>query len=326
MPGTRRGSARLDGNRRENTDDTMTHAKPARFSRMLPRALPRILPGARLSIRQTICLAICLAICLTICLAAALTAALARTSGAVNQTESPRVEVRVGGYHFPPFVDTAIAPPQGVTIEVIALLNAMQDRYRFVFAPTSSTRRYADFQRGAYDVILFEDPRWGWGNVAHVASPSLMEGGEVFVAKAMHGRGQEFFRSLAGRRVLGFVGYHYAFAGFETDPAQLLQRHNTVLTTSHEGNILAVLQGDADLAVVTACHLDMLFHANPSLRERLLVGETPDQSTRHAALVRPGAPVTMDELRPWLQTLADSGALAALLGHPPTHCPVLPLP
>ena len=64
--------------------------------------------------------------------------------------------VKVGGYAFPPFVDMSSGQPAGITPDLINALNALQDRYRFVFFLTSPKRRYYDFKKGLYDIIFLK--------------------------------------------------------------------------------------------------------------------------------------------------------------------------
>ena len=76
--------------------------------------------------------------------------------------------VRVGAAHFPPYT---VRPEQGADTgllpQLVEALNALQTDYQFVLVPTSIPRRFRDFQQGRVDMAIFENPKWGWQDIAH---------------------------------------------------------------------------------------------------------------------------------------------------------------
>jgi len=159
-------------------------------------------------------------------------------------------QVRVGGYHFPPYLFKPEAPqPRGLVPELLQALNRLQDEYRFVLVPTSATRRYRDLENGRYDLILFESSQWGWQDTPHLGLPLDIEDAEVYVAAAAPGRGQEYFADFAGKRMALYSGYHYGFAGFNANQDFLIRNFNAVLTYSHDSNLLMLLHD----RVITDC-------------------------------------------------------------------------
>ena len=103
-------------------------------------------------------------------------------------------EVRVGGYHFPPYLDKPESPyPQGLVPELLRALNAAQQQYRFVLVPTSATRRYRDLESGRFELMFFESTRWGWQGTSYLALGLDIDDAEVYVAAAEPGRGQDYF-------------------------------------------------------------------------------------------------------------------------------------
>lgn len=220
-----------------------------------------------------------------------------------------RLLVKVGAYEFPPYLDER---GEGVTPAFVELLNREQAEFRFEIVPTSPQRRFDDLQRARFDVIAFESLDWGWRKLPVSASRVFLGDGEVFVARKGPGVGQPYFDRLEGKSILGRLGFHYAFAGFNADPDLLERRFNARLTVTHEGNLRSVAAGRADLAIVTRSYLVQFLRRDPSLAERLLVSDRMDQVYAHTMLVRNGAPVGVDWINGMLDRLEAEGKLAAL--------------
>lgn len=232
--------------------------------------------------------------------------------GAVAQAKEV---VLVGGYEFAPFVEThGGEQPSGVTLDLIRLLNGSQDDYEFRFVLTSPTRRYRDFEAGRFDMLLFESPDWGWTarRLPVEASAEFLSGGEVYIAPAMPGRGQDYFADLRGKRIAGILGYHYAMADFEADPAVLRGRYNMTLVNSNEASIALVLSRRVDAAIVTIAYLKRFLRGDPDAAAKLLVSARLDQTYSHRALVRAGGRPSAAEMSALLARLEREGALARL--------------
>lgn len=223
------------------------------------------------------------------------------------------LEVRVGGYHFPPYV---IRPEQrsddGLLAQLLAALNRAQNEHSFVLVPTSVTRRYRDFEQGRFDIIFFESPTWGWQGIAFEGVDMRLEDQELFVAAQAPGRDQRYFDDLGGKRLALYQGYHYAFADFNPDQDYLAANYNAVLTYSHESNLQMIARDRADIALVTRSFLADFARREPLHAQQLLVSRRVDQIYRHNALVRPGASIDAATLQRLLQQLRDSGELARI--------------
>jgi ABC-type amino acid transport substrate-binding protein len=222
--------------------------------------------------------------------------------------------VRVGAYHFPPYVMKPESPHAGGLLpELLEALNAAQSDYRFELMATSVTRRYRDFEQGRFDVILFESPSWGWQDIELEAIDLQIDDAEVYVARAEPGRGQEYFSQLKGKRLALYNGYHYGFANFNADQDYLTREFGAVLTYSHDSNLLMLLRGRADIAVITRSYLDMYRQRHPKESDDLLVSERIDQAYHHHALLRPRAPLSAQQFAEVIQAVRDNGRLAELL-------------
>ncbi len=225
-----------------------------------------------------------------------------------------QIVVKVGGYDFPPYVQEKDGKFNGLTLDLIEMLNAFQSKYRFEFLPTSSMRRYEDFNNGTYDVILFESVDWGWQEIPVDVSRKFASDCEVFVAKALPKRTQKYFDVLKGKSLLVYLGYHYPFAAYDADPKRLLAKFNARTTISHEANIRSVLAGRADLAVVTRSFLAKFLRDHPAEIPRLMVSQRVEQTYHHTMLVRKNIEPSMGELNGLIDRMEDAGYLSILLG------------
>ena len=218
--------------------------------------------------------------------------------------------VRIGAAHFPPYT---VRPEQGadtgILPQLVEALNAAQTDYQFVLVPTSIPRRFRDFEQGRVDMAIFENPDWGWQNIAHTSVDMHLEDAEVFVAERKPGRDQLYFADLAGKRLAVFSGYHYAFANFNPDPKYMADHFNATLTYSHDSNLLMVARGRADIALVTRSYLSDFMARNAEMAGQFLVSKRIDQVYHHYALLRPKAPISGAVFADLLKRLRDSGEL-----------------
>ncbi|MGE1175882.1 substrate-binding periplasmic protein [Pseudomonas sp. BW7P1] len=233
--------------------------------------------------------------------------------------------VRVGAAHFPPYTirpengaDTGLLP------ELVAALNSLQSDYRFELVPTSIPRRFGDFKDGRTDMAIFENPDWGWKNIPHVTVDMGLEDAEIFVAQNEPGRQQNYFADLKGKRLALYSGYHYEFASFNADPKYLADTWNATLTYSHDSNLLMVLRGRADIALVTRSYLFDYLLRNEKVRDELLVSQRIDQIYHHYAILSPKAPITGEAFGKLLQGLRDNGQMLKIFE--PYRIAVMPVP
>lgn len=224
--------------------------------------------------------------------------------------------IKVGGYEFPPFVNTKnMQGNHGATIDMIDSLNQIQSDYLFEYYPTSSKRRYMDFAAGRYDIIMFENIEWGWEGQPVEQSNVFMTGGEVYIAYNRQGRDQHFFDDIANKRMVGILGYHYGFANFNADESYLSERFNVLLSTDHLRNIRLILTDRpelAEVAVVTRSFLGQYLSDNPKHREKLLISDKLDQEYQHRILVRENAEISVNQVNELIIKLEDDGVMDKL--------------
>ncbi|WP_454876697.1 substrate-binding periplasmic protein [Pseudomonas farris] len=218
--------------------------------------------------------------------------------------------VRVGAAHFPPYtVRPESGADTGLLPQLVEALNQLQTDYRFELVPTSIPRRFNDFKEGRVDMAIFENPDWGWKDIPHTLVDMGLEDAEIFVAQKKPDRDENYFKDLTGKRLALYSGYHYEFANFNADPKYLADAYKATLTYSHDSNLLMVLRGRADIALVTRSYLSDYLLRNEKVGEQLLVSQRVDQVYHHYALIRPQAPITGEAFGKLLQGLQDNGQM-----------------
>lgn len=218
--------------------------------------------------------------------------------------------VRVGAAHFPPYtVRPESGADTGLLPQLVEALNQLQTDYQFELVPTSIPRRFGDFKQGRVDMAIFENPDWGWKDIPHTGVDMGLEDAEIFVAQKKPDRDENYFKDLTGKRLALYSGYHYEFASFNADPKYLADTYKATLTYSHDSNLLMVLRGRADIALVTRSYLSDYLLRNEKVGEQLLVSQRVDQVYHHYALIRPQAPITGEAFGKLLQSLRNNGQM-----------------
>lgn len=218
--------------------------------------------------------------------------------------------VRVGAAHFPPYtVRPEKGDDTGLLPQLIEALNAVQRQYLFVLVPTSIPRRFRDFQEQRIDMAIFENPAWGWTQIAHDSVDMGLEDAEIFVTHRIQERDEGYFAELKGKRLALFNGYHYAFADFNSSPEYLVRHYQATLTYNHDSNLSMVQRDRADIALVTRSYLSDYAQREPASAAELLASQRVDQVYRHYALLRPRAPISAEAFGRLLQQLREDGQL-----------------
>ncbi|MEN3164859.1 transporter substrate-binding domain-containing protein [Tistrella mobilis] len=247
--------------------------------------------------------------------AAVITVAGVLAQAAMAAGAEPKI-VRVGGYQFAPYVSFGEGGtgPQGLTVELIALLNQIQDTWRFELVPTTPLRRYDDFARGRFDVMFFEMAGWGWSrrDIPLDVSDTIATDREVFIAQLYAGRDKSWFAGVKATKIAAILGYHYAFADFAGDPDEMRRRFDLVLVNDNAAVIELVLLGRVEAGVVTQSFLSRYLADRPNDLARLLVSDQVDQLYDLRVLTRPGLDPDAAAIRGLLARLDRAGRLAPL--------------
>lgn len=217
--------------------------------------------------------------------------------------------VKVGAYPFLPFVDKS----GGLTADLLQAMNTFQTDYRFQLVNTSPNRRYRDMADGTFNVIFFENIKWGWDARLVDASKVFLQGdGEVYVALKQPGRGQEYFKTLEDKHILGVTGYHYGFADFEADPSVLAHKFHMTFSPDNEVSLRNLLAERGDVAVITKSYLNSYQAKDPQALSKLLVSDRLDQIYAHTVLVKKGSKPTAQDIEALLDKMEAAGVLKKL--------------
>lgn len=231
----------------------------------------------------------------------------------ISSASQDRQQVLVGLYHFPPFVFKQGESVTGPGTELLYAMNAVQDNFHFTPIAISAVTRHQILELGRIDMSMFEQPEWGWNGRNVEMSDVIHDGAEVYIAQALPGRNQSYFEQFNDKRMIGVRGYHYGFAGFNSDPAYLTENHNMVLTPSNLGSIQMVLKGNrGDIAVVTRSFLAHYLMQHPDHREQLLISEKLDQHYQLRIALQKGLEFRIDHLNQIVNTLHKKGIIDKL--------------
>ncbi|WLD58095.1 transporter substrate-binding domain-containing protein [Salinispirillum sp. LH 10-3-1] len=223
-----------------------------------------------------------------------------------------RERIYVGAYDFPPYlvVEDGV-PVGGITLTLMDHLNAHQSDYEFVLYFTSAARRFNDLASGRFSLMLFENPAWGWSReqISAQPLPQFFDDREVYIARQESGRNQDYFSDLTQRRMAGILSYHYGFSDFNNNPDYLREEFNMILVSTQSALIELVLEGRAEIAVVSQVFLQQFLHANPDKVQQILVSDQHDQIYQHHVLAASERAALVQQVLVWLAELAAADVL-----------------
>lgn len=221
--------------------------------------------------------------------------------------------VLVGVVVFPPYiVKSAGSTGETLSVELLDLMNAFQQQYHFEAVSSGPVRRFKDFDLGKYDLSTFDSLEWGWKGRPVEASEVYLHGAEVYVALVEPGRDERYFSDFNHKAMIGMLGYHYGFAGFDNSPEMLRREFNMQLTNDNESTIKLLLAGRGDIAVVTEAYLNGYLARHPEDRAKLLISKRKDQTYAHTIIVRKGIRPTVEEINNLLRAMRKAGVLDPL--------------
>jgi len=219
--------------------------------------------------------------------------------------------VKVGVYDFAPYVFIT-DKTTGITVQMIAEMNNFQKKYEFIAVPTTSRRRYSDFEKNKFDMMIFESKNWGWQKYPMVVSQTFVTGFEVYVTQAKPGRGQDFFSDFKNKAMIGVLGYHYQFADFHAELDYLEKNFNILQTDSQKRSLELILNNRGEIAVLTKEYLNYHFSHSPADKKKLLISDKFDQIYRHTILVRKNSVPSVRYINKLLEQMKQKGTLKPL--------------
>ncbi|WP_157826705.1 substrate-binding periplasmic protein [Colwellia sp. 12G3] len=219
--------------------------------------------------------------------------------------------VKVGVYDFPPYAFIS-NKTTGITVQMIAVMNKFQQKYEFVAVPTTARRRYSDFEKDKFDMMIFESKNWGWEKYPVAVSNTFVTGAEVYVTQKKPGRGQDFFSDFKNKAMVGVLGYHYQFAGFNAEQEYLEKNFNLLQTSSQKKSLELILNDRGEIAVLSKEYLKYHFAHSPEDKSKLLISNKFDQIYQHTILVRINSAVSPSYINKLLGEMEQKGILKPL--------------
>lgn len=215
--------------------------------------------------------------------------------------------VKVGVVEFPPYIQIeANGQVKGMIAVLFEFLNSTQKEYYFQPVVTTAMRRHRDFKNETYDLSFFDNIDWGWDKNTVDATNVFMTGKEIYIALKKPERGETYFSDFSQKSMVGMLGYHYGFAGFNSDPNYLRKKFNMQTATSNEGSIKMILFERGDIAIVSDAFLNDYLKRHPEDRPKILVSEKVDQKYTHTIIVRKGTRPNVQEMNVLLEKFKQS--------------------
>jgi ABC-type amino acid transport substrate-binding protein len=211
------------------------------------------------------------------------------------------IEVIVGSGRRPPFLSEAGVTGAGP--EILQVLNTIQHQFNFVLKNIPTKRRQQAIDEGWIDVMMWDNPVWGWQNHSIETSAVLLDSKDIFIARNQ-GNSQTIFDNLSIHKLALVYGYHYKFAEFKTDANELSERFNVTFVRTEEAAIKMLLAGRVDITVISETSLNWFLLRFPSYREKVYISKRVDTHYQRYFLVPPSAPIHVEELNQLL-ALAD---------------------
>lgn len=218
-----------------------------------------------------------------------------------------QVTVNVGGAPVqPPF---NIEGGGGLAADLIAALNASQTKYKFNLSAVPTKRLTQDLREGVLHMAAFSNMSWGFDADKEDKTADLMDTFDSYIAAKDKAKDQSFFANVGKVPMLGVIGFHYKYAGFNADETVLKAKFNTTSVPDEMTVVKLVLAGRGDIGTVSAALLAYLKKTDPATYNKLLVSTEVDTKYVRHFIVSKKAPITAAEFNAILKKLADSGKL-----------------
>ncbi len=221
--------------------------------------------------------------------------------------------VKVGAYQFPPFFEKSDSDCSGIIVDMVNEMNKIQDKYIFELFETSSKRRFMDLDSDNFDIIMFEDISWGWVSKNVLTSNIFFEDREVYITRNDPSKDQSYFDNIENKSISIILGYHYGFAGMNSDENYLNNNFHIHFSRTNDRNMRIVLEGISDISIVSLSFLRSYFVKNPEVENYLLISDIYDQQYNHTILVGENSVITVNEINIILTEMDYAGIISSIL-------------
>jgi hypothetical protein len=218
------------------------------------------------------------------------------------------IDVKIGGYLFPPYVEMNGNEISGHTINLINKMNSIQDKYNFVFVLTSPKRRYIDFNN-KYDIIFFEDATWEWNEkkINFRKIDLKVEDYEIFFTLKKKASNEEYFKSYPQRKLVLIRGFHYPIVDFNTDESKIKSQLNIVFMDNPQKLVDFILSERADIGITTISSLRILSYTNIDDYNSLFLSESRLNNYNLSAIISNLSPISYKELEEIINSVEKTG-------------------
>lgn len=198
-----------------------------------------------------------------------------------------QTQIKVGAYDFKPYYVYTNSEHSGLTATAVRILNSMQKEYVFEIRKLPPERRYQSFERQRVDMFLFEDPAWEWSKFQYEFIPLDINDGEVYITKAGGTATPKSYEDLKKLRIAIIQGYHYGFAGFETDIRYLKKNFKVEILDNAESCLNLVNSGRADVTVLAKSYVYNFVKQNPEFKDKFVISENYDSTYKLGVVYNP---------------------------------------
>jgi ABC-type amino acid transport substrate-binding protein len=197
--------------------------------------------------------------------------------------------------------------PQGVIADFVNRMNEVQDKFRFELTIYPRLRLDQVFMDKQADVYPLRTVAWTRPELGLLQTRTILTSGDVYVARRTNRfGGRKVFDDLKKRKIAGVRGYHYQLFNNNPDETYVKKHFAAYLFSSNEAVVHFVLADRADIGIVpeviVAAYLE-----DPTMRDKLIIGERYDSRFELSNLVRKDGPVSVDEMNAIIDLMVKSG-------------------
>lgn len=221
-----------------------------------------------------------------------------------------RIQINVGIGIRPPYLLENHS--KGAGPDIIHALNLIQEQFIFKLVPVPIKRRTQSLYEGWVDIIMWDNPNWGWNDNELESSQTLLHAKDVFIALVDKYQSQDIFNDLTNVRLAMVHGYHYKFVNYETDPVKLNKKFNITLVRTEADTINILLSGRVDMAITSNAALAWYFKQYPEHKSKILISDKYDTQYKRYFLVPKSSPISAAELNALMSNADNKGLLAPI--------------
>lgn len=234
---------------------------------------------------------------------------LCMSTSAHPQDSGTAETIYIAAYEFPPYFSSNLE--SHILGALVTALNRRQQQYHFTITEVRPHQRHhALTADGCCDLMLFEDPQWGWNELFNgnfLIGAGLTKGADLYLAL------DDPQQVLQGEVTIGGVqGYHYQLSGYQHDIDVLEQEYNLYLADNHLTLLNMLRRKRLDVVIMSEEMIRFMEVRNESLFSGINYKTAVDQEYETRIIGRQDRATLIDWLEVELATMAYDGKLTAL--------------